>query len=76
MHTLSLRAHFDGERILFDEPFEMEPNTQLLITILREKDDERLSWLRVSAKRLEAAYGDDEPDYTLSSVRESNPRYE
>jgi len=76
MHTTFIYAHFDGERILLDEPFEMEPNTKLLITVLHEADAERTSWLQVSAERLEAAYGDNEPEYTLSSVREMNPHYD
>ena len=59
MQTVTIRAHFDGERILLDEPFEMEPNTQLLITVLPETDAEREDWLHVSAERLEAAYSDD-----------------
>ena len=76
MQTISIRAHFDGERILLDEPFEMEPNTRLLITVLTETDPERESWQRLSAERLQAAYVDDEPEYALSSVREVNPQYD
>lgn len=72
MQTISIRAHFDGERILLDEPFELEPDTQLLVTVLPEVEAERDSWLRLSAQRLEEAYGDDEPEYTLESVREMN----
>jgi len=70
MQTTSVRAHFDGEQILLDEPFEMEPNTQLLIMVLPESDADRDSWLRLSVERLEAAYDNDEPDYPLSSVQE------
>ena len=76
MQTNPIRAHFDGEHILLDEPFEMEPNTKLLVTVLPETDDDRDCWLRLSFQQLEAAYGDDEPEYTLSSVREMNPDYD
>ncbi len=30
MSSSSIRAHFDGKRILLDEPIELEPNTRLL----------------------------------------------
>lgn len=76
MKTISVRAHFDGERILLDEPFEMSPNTPLLVTILSETDADREDWLRLSAARLETAYGPDEPEYSLSSVRELNPHFD
>src|SRR5205085_2096446 len=32
METRTLRAHFDGNQILLDEPIELEPNTELLVT--------------------------------------------
>ena len=43
METRTLRAHFDGNHILLDEPFELEPNMELLITIeLYKKDNKPL----------------------------------
>jgi len=63
METVILRAHFDGERILLDDEYELRPNTNLLITVLREPDVEEEAWLRLSLQRLEAAYGDSEPEY-------------
>jgi hypothetical protein len=76
VQNTSIRAHFDGQRILLDEPFEIEPNAQLLITVLPTTDADRDSWLQVSAERLAAAFGEDEPEYSLSSVQETNPDYE
>ncbi len=32
METVTLRAHFEGKHILLDEPFELEPNTELIVT--------------------------------------------
>jgi len=63
METVISRAHFDGERILLDDEYELRPNTNLLITVLREPDVEEEAWLRLSLQRLEAAYGDSEPEY-------------
>jgi hypothetical protein len=72
----SVPAHFDGERILLDEPLELKPDTKLIVTILSNHDSERESWLRLSAERLEKAFGDDEPDYPLDLIKEANPEYE
>ena len=76
METIILRAHFDGERILLDDEYELRPNTNLLITVLRAPDVEEEEWLRLSAQRLEAAYGDFEPEYPTSLIKEPNPNYE
>jgi len=36
-------AHFDGERILLDEPVELEPNSKLTVTVLSKSDKERFT---------------------------------
>jgi hypothetical protein len=76
MNTISIPAHFDGIHILLDEPYPLKPDTKLLVTVLPEKDEERETWLHVSAQRLADAFADDEPEYPLSSVREMNPSYD
>jgi hypothetical protein len=76
METITLRAHFDGERILLDDPYDLKPNTNLLVTVLRAPDDEEKAWLALSIKGLETAYSDAEPDYSLSLIKEANPNYE
>jgi hypothetical protein len=77
METRTLRAHFDGNQILLDEPFELEPNTELLITVLpKASDEEREDWSRLSLESLARAYSDDEPEYSLDLIKEANPEYE
>lgn len=76
MDTISIPAHFDGERILLDEPVELEPNTKLIVTVLPKHDAERESWLRLSAERLKDAYGEDEEEYSTALIKEANPEYE
>jgi hypothetical protein len=77
METKTLRAHFDGSQILLDEPFELEPNVELIITVLpKASDDEREDWTRLSLESLARAYSDDEPDYSLDLIKEANPAYE
>lgn len=75
MKTVSISAHFDGERIRLDEPIELEPNTRLIVTILPKDDAERDTWLRLSARRLVGAYGEDEEDNSLETIREANIDY-
>lgn len=77
METVTLRAHFDGKQILLDEPFELEPNTELVVTIrYKSSYEEREDWARLSLESLARAYGDDEPDYSLDLIKEANPEYE
>jgi hypothetical protein len=77
METRTLRAHFDGNQILLDEPFELEPNTELLIIVLPKASvEEREDWARLSLESLARAYGDDEPEYSLDLIKEANPEYE
>jgi len=78
MPIIALLAHFDGERICLDEPFDLEPNTKLIVTVLpkQEPDSEHEGWLILSGQRLEDAYGEDEPEYSLDLLKEVNPYYE
>lgn len=42
MDTVTLRAHFDGKQIVLDEPFKLEPNAELIVTVVpRSCDEER-----------------------------------
>ncbi|MFQ5638630.1 MAG: hypothetical protein ACE5IR_11615 [bacterium] len=87
MNIITLRAHFDGEQIVLDEPFKLrlKPNTRLIVTVLpepeseqeiEENDKERQAWLQMSMKGLENAYSEDEVEYSLDLIKESNPEYE
>ena len=76
MSNVSIPAHFDGERILLDEPIELEPNTRLIVTVLGKHDVDHDSCLRLSGSGLENAYGPDEEEYSLDSIREANPEYD
>ena len=76
MPTVTLRAHFDGKRILLDEPFDLQPNTSLLVTIMQFPVGEQEEWHNVSSQGLTYAYSEDEPEYSLNLVKEPNPDYE
>lgn len=77
METKTLRAHFDGSQILLDEPFELEPDAELIVTVLpKSSDDERDDWAQLSLESLARAYAEDEPEYSLDLIKEANPAYE
>ncbi len=70
MPTVSLRAHYDGEHIRLDEPFDLPPDVPLLVTVLGdETDDDRAAWSRAGRGALARAFGDDEPEYTPEDIR-------
>jgi hypothetical protein len=70
MPAISIRAHFDGTNILLDEPFELQRDAQLLVTVLSTaKEDTSLrGWSELSANGLANAYGDNEPEYGTSDI--------
>ena len=78
MPIVTLPAHFDGERICLDEPFDLETDAKLIVTILpkQESDNEHEAWLLLSGQRLEEAYGQNEPEYSSNLLKEVNPNYE
>jgi hypothetical protein len=70
MPSVSLRAHYDGERIQLDEPFELPPDVPLLVTVLQpEADSDRAAWSEASRQALARAFGESEPEYTLDDLQ-------
>jgi len=75
MMTVTPRAHYDGEHIVLDEPFEIPANASLAVTVLapdapeHDSERERASWAALSARSLARAHGDDEPEYTVADLR-------
>lgn len=53
MEAVTLPAHFDGEKILLDRPYELEPDTKLMVTVLpkTQDDDSRSQVLREIEER-------------------------
>jgi len=76
MDPISIPAHFDGRQILLDEPYELELNAKLIVTVLPNHDSEHESWLRLSAHGLKQAYSDSEEEYSLDLIKDQNPDYE
>ncbi len=76
MRIVTLQAHFDGKQILLDEPYDLAPNTKLVVSVIQMQNEEREDWTRFSLANLERAYGDNEPEYSLDLIKEANPKYE
>jgi len=67
MTTVALTAHFDDEKVQFDEPCRLDPNARLMFAELPSVD-ERHAWSQFSAKQLANAYGDTEPEYATADL--------
>jgi hypothetical protein len=74
MDTVTLHAHFDGQQIRLDEPFELEPDAKLLITVLpkEQNGDEPDNWYELSKAALANAYAEDETEYSSGLIKEAN----
>jgi len=76
MYDQPLPAHFDGEHIQLDVPVKLKANTRLLVTVVSDDADSREEWLHLASQALSRAYGPEEPEYGLDSVKEQNREYE
>jgi hypothetical protein len=67
-----------GKQILLDEPFELEPNTWLIFTILSNQivSDEHEAWLHLSRRGLENAYVENEVEYTVDMIKKADDSIE
>jgi hypothetical protein len=68
METAILRAHYDGEHIVLDEPFELIANAPLIVTVVAP-DAEHSEWAALGVQALARAYGADEPEYTTADLK-------
>ena len=71
MPAVTLKAHFNGKQIILDEPFDLPPDSLLMVTVLsKEESQEDAQWHDMAASALAMAYGDDEPDYSAADVKQ------
>ena len=77
MPSMTLKAHFNGDRVIFDEPAQLKPDTKLLVTILPDSPGERSSeWFQMAESSFDSAFGDDEPSYGAENLVKVNPEYD
>lgn len=74
---ITLPAHFDGNSVVLDTPFKLQSNDKLLVTVLQSgnEGDEKNEWITSSLLQLNKAYSEDEPEYSLSLIKEPNAEY-
>ena len=63
--TATLKAHYDGNAILLDEPFPLPPAARLLVTVL-EDDEESRYWSELGAEAFARTGAVAEPEYTAA----------
>jgi hypothetical protein len=74
MPTVALQAHYDGERIVLDEPFNLPPHAALMVTVLppaAEPESEE-AWLRATAASDAFAFLAD-PAEDIYTVKDGEP---
>ena len=53
MDSVTLQAHYDGKRIILDEPFDLPPDAPLMVTVLstplEPESHSEEAWLRAMA---------------------------
>jgi hypothetical protein len=75
MSAITLKAHYDGKKICLDEPFELQTDSKLIVTVVPDDsaEAERQAWLAASQAGFARAYGENEPDYSNAVLRETPP---
>jgi hypothetical protein len=70
MPAVTLKAHYNGEQIVLDEPFDLPPNSPLMVTVLPKDDSaDDVQWHGLAIAALARAYGVDEPDYSADDLK-------
>jgi len=74
MKAIETTAHFDETGLLKIDnlPAIKNQHVKLLILIEEEQND----WYSFSSHSISAAYGENEPDYTLDLIKKPNPGYQ
>jgi len=66
----------DATHLELSRPLTARQGETVRVVVTREDEDSlRKDWLTTSAASLNAAYGDCEPDYSSTTLREPNPDY-
>jgi hypothetical protein len=70
MPAVTLKAHFNGKQIVLDEPFDLPPDSPLMVTVMpKENSAEDAQWHSLAAGALARAYGENEPDYSAADLK-------
>jgi hypothetical protein len=70
MPAVTLKAHFNGKQIVLDQPFDLPPDSPLMVTVMpKDNSSADAQWHTLAAGALARAYGEGEPDYSPSDVK-------
>lgn len=74
MPAITLQAHYDGRRIVLDEPFDLPANAQLMVTLLPSspETDSEGAWLRAASSSEALAFLAD-PAEDIYTVADGEP---
>ncbi|OQX27632.1 MAG: hypothetical protein BWK80_04340 [Desulfobacteraceae bacterium IS3] len=67
----------DSNHLKLLSPIGLPPGSKIKISVEDPCDisDERETWLRLSLKNFESAFGDDEPEYSPGMIKELNKEF-
>jgi hypothetical protein len=65
----------DSTHLELAGPIDVHQGERVIVSVIDSGDVEREAWTSFSGNRLQDAYGEEEPDYPLALVKESNPEY-
>lgn len=67
----------DPYHLTLSRPIQAIPRSKVVVAVMAADDlaDEREFWYQLADEGLEMAYGDNEPDYSLATIKEPNPEY-
>lgn len=67
----------DANHLKLLQPIHISPGSKVVVVIVSlEGTRESQAWHQLSARGLAAAYGDDEPEYSVDLIRTPNPDFQ
>jgi hypothetical protein len=66
----------DESHLKLSHKLTLPPGARIFITIsASDQVEEEQAWVRLAAQQLEMAYGEEEPDYSVQSIKQPNPDF-
>lgn len=69
----ALKGTYDGEKVHLEGGEELPKGSKFIVILL---EDEIAEWSEISSRSLNRAYEKQEPEYSISEVKEPNQDYE
>lgn len=72
MPAVTLQAHYNGQQIVLDEPYDLPTNAQLMVTVLPPSSESEESWLQAASTSNAFAFLHDAGE-DIYTVRDGEP---